>query len=95
MVFEVKEGECPALQWSASDASCGLMKNPEKFMPTRVLIKGAGQVRAATKLLIGQGIGCIRGQEMVAKRWNTKQSAAALRTLGLFEDTIGTRFKMS
>jgi hypothetical protein len=82
MLFEVEEGECPALQWSAEDSSCGLMTKPAEFMPVRVRIEGASRVREAAKTLIGAGAGCIYGREVNERRSKT-QSDAALKTLGL------------
>ena len=82
MLFELEEGECPALQWSAEGSSCGLMANPAVFMPVRVRIEGASRIREAAKTLIGAGLGCIPGREAKERR-NKTQARAALKTLGL------------
>lgn len=79
MMFEVYEGECPALQWSAEGSSCGLMANPAAFMPVRVRIEGASRVREAAKTLIGSGRGCGGGGKM------NERTSAALKILGLFK----------
>ncbi len=79
MMFEVYEGECPALQWSAEGSSCGLMANPAEFMPVRVRIEGASRVKEAAKTLIGSGRGCGGGGKM------NEKTSAALKILGLFK----------
>jgi hypothetical protein len=79
MMFEVYEGECPALQWSAEGSSCGRMTKPAEFMPVRVRIEGASRVREAAKTLIGSGRGCGGGGKM------SEKTPAALKTLGLYK----------
>ena len=84
MLFEVEEGECPALQWGGEGSSCGLMTKPAQFMPVRVRIEGASRVREAARTLIGSGLGCITGREARDRRDKTR-GRAALKTLGLYK----------
>jgi len=84
MLFEVEEGECPALQWTSEGSSCGLMANPAQFMPARVRIEGATRVKEAAKALICAGLGCIPGSEAKERR-DRARSHAALKTLGLLK----------
>ncbi|ARN80676.1 hypothetical protein [Methylocystis bryophila] len=80
MLFEVYDGECPALQWGAEGSSCGLMANPAAFMPVRVRIEGASRVKEAAKTLIGSGRGCGGGGGKV-----NESTSAALKILGLLK----------
>lgn len=43
-VFGDDGAERPALEWSLDGASCGIMANPRRYLPTRVQIEGATRV---------------------------------------------------
>ncbi|HKD31810.1 MAG TPA: hypothetical protein VKC66_38630 [Xanthobacteraceae bacterium] len=92
LFFGVKKGECPALQWDARGSMCGLISNPEKYMPTRVRIKGASRVAAAAKFLLGSGVGCNFGTvapsraQAECERITSEQARQAWKTLGLLKE---------
>jgi hypothetical protein len=59
IVFDIPEKKhCPALVWTKEGSRCGLMTEPQKFMPTRAGIHGPTKLRDAAKYLLGAGWGC-------------------------------------
>jgi hypothetical protein len=49
---------CPALLWTKEGSRCGLMTEPQKYVPTRARIHGPTKMREAAKFLLGAGKGC-------------------------------------
>jgi hypothetical protein len=91
-LFGVKKGECPALQWDADGSMCGIISNPNKYMPMQVRIKGASRVAAAAKFLLGSGVGCNFGTvppdrvQAELQRITSQQARKAWKTLGLLKE---------
>ena len=91
LFFGVKKGECPALQWDAGGSMCGIISNPNKYMPTRVRIKGASRVAEAAKFLLGAGVGCNFGSvppdrvQAELERITSEQARKSWKTLGLLK----------
>lgn len=58
-VFEQIEGPCPALLGRPDGKTeCGLVVAPRRFVPTRVALHGAGEMKRTAMILIGNGVGC-------------------------------------
>ncbi|SRR5579871_6676647 len=89
--FGFQKGECPALQWDAGGSKCGVISNPEKYMPAQVKIKGASRVSEAAKFLLGAGVGCNFGtlapnvMQAECEKITSKRGLKAWKTLGLLE----------
>ncbi len=56
---QLPPGPCPALRRGPTgEASCGLVSNPEHWMPVRAYAVGKQAMSEAARLLIGGGDGC-------------------------------------
>ncbi len=54
-----KATRCPALAFSEHGiASCGLMENPQKFVPELVKVHGARRMGEAMRVIMASGTGC-------------------------------------
>lgn len=51
-------GPCPALQTEAGKSRCGLVAEPERFVPGRTLAHGKTPISDAARLLVGAQTGC-------------------------------------
>jgi hypothetical protein len=57
--FGMRPGPCPAIMPQASGhVLCGLMADPARFAPEKVMRHGAAAVSGSVKMLNGSGEGC-------------------------------------
>ena len=57
-VFKRTEGPCPAIQKKENKFMCGLMMQPENYVPDLVMANGKEVIAKAIGILVGAGIGC-------------------------------------
>lgn len=58
-VYDRRGGPCPALQMTSEGKSeCGMVANPERYVPGRVLLHGRRVISDAARWLIGSDVGC-------------------------------------
>lgn len=57
--FGIRPGPCPAIMPQANGAVlCGIMEDPARFAPDKVMRHGAAVVSSSTRMLNGAGQGC-------------------------------------
>ncbi|MFE1598223.1 hypothetical protein [Methylobacterium sp. ID0610] len=57
-LFGTWKGPCPAHEAGEHGFTCGLVANPQRYRPARVLARGRSALSQAALRLIGSGVGC-------------------------------------